>query len=198
MLPEGTVWDGGELNDRFAASGYPDADDRLLALGGGGLVSRGRLLIGGEGHGVIGPRRGAMDDDLSVRVGGGYGMFLLGYAVHREGGLDLFPLVGIGGGGLAVSIDERSAPTFDEILDNPRRGAQLASGQLLLNAGLGLDYTFRGESRRRGGPMVGIRGGYMFAPMTAEWVTGDGTLTGGPDAGFKGPYLRVVIGGGRR
>lgn len=192
--------DVSELNARFTAADYPAVDDRLLSLGGGGLVSRGRLLMGGEGHGVIGPRHSAQNDDLSVRVAGGYGMFVLGYALHRQGGLDVFPHIGLGGGGLSITIDERSAPTFDDVLENPRRGARIGSGQFLLNAGLGLDYTFRGQSRRarRGGPVVGVRAGYMYAPMTAEWVTGTGTLPGGPDAGFTGPYLRLVIGGGGR
>src|SRR5690606_24379633 len=154
--------DVGELNDRFAGAGYPSADRRYLSLGGGGLGSRGRLLIGGEGHGLIGPRRSSLDDAFSVRAGGGYGMFLLGYAAHRQGGLDVYPLIGFGAGGLSVEIEERSAPTFDEVLEDPRRGVRLNSGQFLVDAGLGIDYLFRTRPGTRArGPAVGVRFAYV-------------------------------------
>ena len=185
-----------ELNDRFDAADYPESDDLFLTLGGGGFMLRDRLVIGGEGHGVIGSSETTGDGAFRTRVGGGFGMIDIGYAVMERRGLLVYPMLGVGMGGMMVSINERSSPDFDDVLDQPRRGVNLVQGQFLLSAGLGIDHVF--ASRGRGGFAVGIRAGWTFTPIEHEWSFGSSDVADGPKAGFTGPYVRVNVGGGRR
>jgi opacity protein-like surface antigen len=184
-----------ELNERLGDAGHPDFDDVALTLGGGGFFRRGRLILGGEGHGVIGSSETTADGDLRTGLAGGYGLLNLGFAVVEHSGLLVYPLVGVGGGGMSLSIDERSTPSFDDILDDPRRGVRLNQAQFLLSAGVGVDQLFGGG---RGGIAVGLRAGWTFAPLDSEWSFSRNDVADGPEGGFDGGFIRLSVGGGRR
>ncbi len=183
------------LNGRLSRAGLPTRDDVLLTLGGGGFFYRNRLVLGGEGHAVLSSAEstGAFRSTLA----GGYGLFNVGYAVVARRGLLVYPLVGFGGGGLVVDIEERSAPTFDDVLGQPRRGSELVQSQLVLAAAIGADRVFA-RSNGRGGIAVGFRAGWTFAPDDGEWSLGRNDVANGPGGGLTGPFLRVSIGGGSR
>lgn len=194
----GAQWlDLDELNDRLVAAGYPEAEESFVTLGGGGYMMRNRFLVGGEGHGALSTSGSTSAGQFRTTVGGGYGMFNVGYAVWAYGGTLVYPMVGVGGGGLLVNIEERSSPDFDDVLDDPRRGVNLSNSQFLVSVALGVDHVFGGFGNR-GGLGVGIRGGWIFAPVEGDWMFGRNDVAGGPDAGFTGPFVRVSIGGGSR
>lgn len=191
-----SVIDIKELNSRLEAKQYSKLSDKFVSFGGGGHAIMGRLIIGGEGHGLIG--KGTATGDYKVSFNAGCGFFDLGYIVYSRRGLSLYPFLGIGGGGMSLKIVDRQTPTFDEALENPRRGTELASGSMLLNLSIGADYLFNlgGEQDAEGGLLLGIRAGYTFAPIKGEWKTDESTVSGGPEVGVEGPYLRLAIGGG--
>lgn len=182
------------LNERLTDAGYAEFDDVALTLGGGGFFRRGRLILGGEGHGVLGSSETTTDGELRSTLSGGYGLLDLGYAVVEGGGLLVYPMIGVGGGGMSLAIEERSTPTFDDVLEQPRRGVRLNQAQFLLAAGVGVDQLFGG----RRGVNVGLRAGWTFAPLDSEWAFGRNDVAGGPEGGFTGPYIRLSVGGGSR
>ena len=182
------------LNDRLSGAGYPTFASEMVSLGGGGYgVVANRLMLGGEGHGLLtadGSRRGR-----SVSVGGGYGLFNLGYLFRPASGLRAYPLIGLGGGGLQLEIESTgTADNFDAVLDDPNRSASVARASLLVNLGGGLEYQFGtpGEGRTA---RLGLRAGYMISALSSDWQLGDHSLAGGPDASLQGPFLRLTIGG---
>jgi hypothetical protein len=180
------------LNDRLRQAGYPTFPAEMLSVGGGGYgVVAGRLLLGGEGYGLIAPSRGYQG--RTVSVGGGYGLFTVGYQFRPTTDLRVHPLVGIGGGGLTLEIGSAGGQTFDDVLADPDRSATLERGSLLVSLGAGLEYRFR--ARSDGGPQVGLRLGYLLSPYDTDWTEGDTRLAGGPDASFQGPFVRVLFGG---
>jgi hypothetical protein len=193
-----------ELDERMRAAGYPALDRDFLSIGGGGLAVRNRLLIGGEGHGLISPSTTALQDRFRTRITGGYGVFDLGYLLVTGATIDLYPVVGIGGGGLSIEIIERGPVSFDDVLRDPGRSTRLTSGVLVLDASLGLTYRTTTAARRArpggtAGLALSIRGGYTLSPVRGEWqVDGVGDVAGAPDARLRGPYLRGSIGGWRR
>jgi opacity protein-like surface antigen len=193
----GAQWlDLDELNGRLVDAGYDEVDETFVTLGGGGYLIRNSFLIGGEGHGALSTSGSTTGNQFRTTVGGGYGMLNVGYAVFAEGGTLVYPMVGLGGGGLLVNIEERSTPDFDDVLDDPRRGVNLTNSQLLASVGLGIDHVFGGFGR--GGLGVGLRAGWLFAPVEGDWAFGRSDVAGGPDAGFTGPFVRLSIGGGSR
>lgn len=182
------------LNDRLRNAGYPTFASEMVSLGGGGYgVVANRLMLGGEGHGLL-----TADGSVggrNVSIGGGYGLFNLGYLFRPTTGLRAYPLLGLGGGGLLLDIEsEGTADSFDEVLDNPNRSASVGRVSLLVSLGGGLEYQFgtpgKGRSAR-----LGLRAGYMVSALNSDWQLDENSLAGGPDASVQGPFVRLTIGG---
>lgn len=183
----------GSLNNRLRASGYPSFDTRLLSLGGGGYRTiGGRFLLGGEGYGVLTPSNTSRGRRVSL--GGGYGLATIGYLAVAHSKWQVYPQVGAGLGGFSVRIGNADNAAFEDVLDDPNRESELNRGQFLLSLSLQGAYTFR--STNEGGFHVGLQAGYLFAPADGDWTLDGNSLDGGPEAGFDGPFLRLLIGGG--
>ncbi|MFB6248642.1 MAG: hypothetical protein ABEL97_08745 [Salinibacter sp.] len=182
------------LNDRLSGAGYPTFTSEMISLGGGGYgVVANRLMLGGEGHGLLtaeGARQGR-----NVSVGGGYGLFNLGYLFRPASSLRVYPMVGLGAGGLQLDIESAgTADNFDDVLNDPNRSATVGRAGMLISLGGGLEYQFGtpGEGRSA---RLGVRVGYMISALRSDWQLGDNALSGGPDASMQGPFLRLTIGG---
>jgi hypothetical protein len=192
------------LDRDLRTAGLPELERHYLTLGGGGLGTRGRFLIGGEGHALL----GASEDDAAgahqVSSGGGFGLFRVGFLAVSGESFDLYPLLGIGGGGMNVKIVERDAPTFGEVLADPERSSSLDTSMFLLDVSIAADYRVafgdRGDrddrGDRGGGLLLGVHAGYTFAPAHTSWkLDGINSVAGGPTFQIEGPYVRLAVGG---
>ena len=187
----------GNLNAQLAAKGYSQLSDNLFSFGGGGFGIINNFLLGGEGHGLYGTTVASGNYNLSLTAG--YGFFDLGYIVFSSESVSIFPIIGIGGGGITLDITNRNALTFDEILDEPGRMSKLSAGGFLMNFSIGADYIIdmgNNDNESNGGLAVGIIAGYTFAPMKGQWQMNQVTVSGGPEVGVDGFYIRLMIGGG--
>ncbi|TVP44416.1 MAG: hypothetical protein EA350_11580 [Gemmatimonadales bacterium] len=192
--------DVGGLNDRLAATGYPAFPSSVITVGGGGMGVHGGFLIGGEGHGLLGPEESTADGAFRTRLGGGYGMFTVGRDLFPGRPGSLYPQVGVGGGAMTLRIDERSTPTFEDLLENPRRSVEISRVSFLLMGALGGDYLLGvGSAGPDGaGVAVGVRVGYMAALGQRSWSSEVGSVAGGPDLSPTGPFIRFQVGAGAR
>jgi len=200
FMPGASILDLDNLNAKLQSTGYPSFSDNLFSLGGGGHSIINRFIIGGEGHGLM-----TSDKDFTLanrnyknKLDAGYGFFNLGYQIIANGGFSLYPLIGIGGGHLKLKITERASPSFDDVLANPNRSAELSTGGLLLHASLGFDHLvgMRRDGGRQGGFMLGLRAGYIFAPLKDDWRLNASEIAGGPELSVTGSFVRLMIGGG--
>ncbi len=193
----GIQWlDLSELNSDLRANGFKAFSKSDLTYGGGGYGIIGdRLLIGGEGHGFY------QEKSTSTHIqslGGGFGFFDVGYIVVKRWGFHLYPMIGIGGGGLSMRLTERAVLDFDDIMADPKREALLSMGSFMLQGAAGLDYMLKLGSipeMGEGGMLFGIRAGYTYSVSKTDWDMGDINISGGPDIGISGFYVRLVIGG---
>ena len=197
----GNQLDMDDLNVRMKDNGYTEFSDNYLSLGGGGhAIINDKIVLGGEGHALLGRTKSSTlgVTDYGSKLSAGYGFFDLGYMLLRAGGLDAYPLLGIGGGGISMNIIQSEIGSFDDILADPDRGAKLSTWDFLINIGLGIDYLYvlGGGEMGEGGLVLGLRGGYIFSPFEGDWKFEGETLPGGPDLGITGPYIRLTIGGG--
>lgn len=196
------------LNTALGAAGLPGFGQDFLTLGGGGFFTAGRFLIGGEGHGLLTGEESTPDGEFRTRLTGGYGMFNLGYQAWSDGALDIYPVLGIGGGGMQLEIIERSSPTFGGVLADPGTSTRLSSRALLLSASLGADWRFgadrparqpdddQEDDDGRGGWLVGVRAGWVWAPGDVTWELDRlNDVAGGPDAAPTGFHIRISVGG---
>jgi hypothetical protein len=187
-----------DLNARLEGAGYPHLDATVPVWGGGGYGRVGDFLLGLELHGGLDPSAAAGPRRTSLK--GGYGLTRARYVMPSLGGLTLYPAAGVGAGGLWLQIAEPGAPDFDDVLDNPLRGATLSTGiHLLLDLGVGLEYRIRatsGEGGRAGGVLLGAEAGYVFAPGDTSWgLDGLAEARDGPKLGIEGFYLWFSLGG---
>jgi hypothetical protein len=184
--------DLGPLNDRLSANGYPTFSTELLSVGGGGYrVVADRILLGAELTGLVTPNQGFQGRD--VFVGGGYGLFSLGYLFRPAPQLRAYPLAGFGAGGLVLTIGDDGAANFDDVLEDPNRSATLSKGSVLVSLGAGVEYQFGTPGGN--GVRLGLRGGYLLSALDSDWQLDQDRLSDGPDATMQGPFLRLTIGG---
>ncbi len=193
-------YDADETNAMLRSKGLPAiSEDEGQGGGAGFQYMRGRLVIEGNGEG-----RGSQTDGKQyiTSFGVGSGFVNAGYAFKKSGLLKVFPLVGVGGGGMSVSSKEQD--------DNGEAGEETESLELntaamLVNTGLGIDFTPR---IWRFGLLLGLRVGYNSVPDVKFTVGDENTeeeVAGEEMAGeevdenpldFSGPYLRFIVGGG--
>jgi hypothetical protein len=186
------------LNSSLRGAGYPELSSSFLTLGGGGFGGRGRWAFGGEGHGIIGRNRTTDDGAYRVSANGGYGLFRVAYATITRRHVDVYPSIGIGGGGMQLDIRGRSSPSFAEVLADPGRSARLSTGGLIVDVGVSADYRIHvpqpgGEPA---GPLVGVSAGWLGSPAVGEWdLDGLNSVAGGPTLRIEGFYARISLGG---
>lgn len=197
----GYAWlDVDALNESLSGAGYPSLEGTFRTLGGAGFGTHGRVVIGGEGAALLGSKETTTDGSLEIAPGGGYGLFRVGYLALRRGGLDVVPMVGVGGGGMSLDIRGRSAPTFEDVLNDPARSSHLSNGMFLLDAGMAVNYRIHIENREErdseGGLLVGIQAGYTFAPGNPSWtLDGINSVGGGPTLRVNAAYVKISLGG---
>jgi hypothetical protein len=187
-----------DLDRALGSAGLPSLSGDYLTLGGAGFGTRGRFLIGGEGHALLGRKETTPGGVRELSAGGGYGLFRVGYLAFTTGALDVYPIFGIGGGGTSLKIAERSVPTFDDVLTDPERSATLSTAVFLLDVAAAANYrvTMSEEDGRVGGFLLGVHVGYTFAPAQSSWtLDGINDVAAGPDFAVQGPYVRLSIGG---
>ncbi len=187
------------LNADLVGVGLPALERDFLTLGGAAYTVVGRFLFGAEGHAILGRDETTANAAREVSGNGGYGLLRVGYLAVSTAGIDVFPTVGIGGGGMGLSIVEQGAPTFDDVLTDPETAAHLSTRMFLLDAGLAANYRINSGGERGRGFLVGLQAGYTFAPGRTEWrLDGSNDVAGGPAFQIEGPYLRISLGGWAR
>ena len=188
-----------ELDDRLADRGYPTFGSSALAVNiGAHIILPGGLIGGAEWHGLI--IGDAAHQGRDVGIGGGYGTLGLGYVVELSPRVRIYPRLGLGGGGMGLWIQSDSVVGFDDVLADPQpvdrlRQPVLSTVTGVVDLGFGAEMLPGGWAR---GLMVGLRLGYLAAPFDADWELFDHTVSGGPGASIRGPYIRALIGVGWR
>lgn len=197
LLFEGRGIGLSELNASLKKNGgYSGFSNPVFSYGAGGHALINRLLIGGECHALI--EKSTAGVGRRAKLSGGYGLFNIGYVVHSEGGLDVYPFVGLGGGRIGLEIAGGQPASFEEIVAAPGRMSKLAVYGFIMTLNLGADSLIRigAGNGPGGGFVVGARTGFAWSPAKAEWEIPGLTISGGPDIGFTGFYFALLVGGG--
>lgn len=194
------ILDLDEFNTSLRQNGYPDFSGDLFSAGLGGHSTVNRFILGMEGHALITGKKNFTRANRNYQrsLEAAYGFLNIGYQVIRHAGFSLYPLFGLGGGGVMLKITDRTTTAFDDVLANPGRSAQLTTRGFLLHAALGFDYLVatRQSKNRTSGLVIGLRTGFNFAPRNGTWHLEESKISGGPEIGVTGPYIRLLLGGG--
>jgi len=204
----GPAWLGtGGLQDQLR---HPDVLGPSLDWSSGGVMTGGegaakirRLIIGGGGFGVLMPRMHADSGSARMVFGGGY--FRIGVVMAEAERHFITINGGIGGGGLAMELRNRSKTqwmAFDE--ENPLPPGfkeEYALAYVLYDINAGIKYLAaigRNEKRHsRAGFMIGLNIGTAIGIPVTDWTTDAVESSGAASPGnLVCPYVRITIGGG--
>ena len=187
----------GGMNTQLKESGYPELTNGSFSFGGGGHFVINNFIVGGEGHGLSGSK--SSNADYNLAIGGGYGFFNLGYILYHNPTVNIYPLLGFGGGGVTIGItDKNKIPgNFDALLENPARESYITNGGFMMNLSVGADFFIAGSKNENfsGGWIMGIKAGYIYNANN-NWYFDNQEIAGSPNGGISGPYVRLVLGGG--
>ncbi len=185
-----------ELNSRLQKAGFATFPEDYFALGGFGQGIVRNIIIGGEGHGLLG--EAVNGSGYKNRITGGYGFFNLGYVVMSSGNLLVYPMIGLGGGGISMRFtNTEQSLSFDDVMQNPQRESVLEKGGFMLHLTVGAEYLLNlSDKGNPGGFMVGVRLGYLWMPFSSGWEMHGREISGGPEVTLTGPYIRFFFGMG--
>ncbi len=182
-----------ELDEWLAGRGYRAFGRTAVTVGLGGyrILSSG-LMLGGEFNGLIMGEE--PHDGGEVGLGGGSATLGVGYMVNLSPRVRVYPRLGVGVGGMGLWVEHADTVDFEEVLSGetpvPAPETSLSRDGAVLDLGAGAEFLPRG----RGGPVIGLRAGYLAASFTGPWDSYERTAIGGPDASISGPYARVTVG----
>ena len=203
---ERTDWGG--LQDELTRTSFATLPTQRFTIGGGGYALRSHILVGGEAYASISdPVVSATD--RQVRALGGGGFMTLGYALVDRPQARLYPLVGLGGVGVMLDLEDPlglgigpnvNDPQFIDVMVNPGRRSRVSSGSLALLFGGGAEVLLgrrvNTARRRESGLLLGVRGGFTYRAVRSDWMLYDQRITGGPDVTGGGWFVRFTVGAG--
>lgn len=185
------------LNTAIAADSYAGFDGWTWGQGAGLYGVFRRFLVGGELQSFWGQLRTGGSE--SMRIDGGYGLFQFGYVAVANPSFQLYPYLGIGWGGMSLHASQKLNTLLSVSQGSNDQIRVLNGGNLLLDLGLGINYTVPMSPENGGdarGPSLGLRAGWLFAPGQTTWTSNELPVTGGPNAGPGGFYVRAMLGFG--
>jgi Outer membrane protein beta-barrel domain len=183
----------GELDDWLGARGFPTFGGSAVEIGLGAYrILPSGVMLGGEFNGLIIGEEA--HEGREVGLGGGYATLGVGYVVNLSPRMRVYPRLGLGVGGMGLWVDDPDTVAFEEVLEGGTpesdRETVLSRDGMVVDLGAGAEFLPRG----RGGPLIGVRVGYLAASFDSDWYSFEHAVTGGPDASISGPYLRMTVG----
>ncbi len=182
--------------NQFLPESFPEFSGDFLSIGGDGYFMYNNFVIGGNGQGLFGDNIKSGTQQASI--GGGFGFFQFGYDFLHKDNLKLYPLVGIGGGGIDMVFSTIGRFSAQDIQDRNTNEEYIQSniswGSVLFDLGIGFDYF--PEDDGKSSPRIGVRTGYILSPSKNDFTYAGGIITEAESYSFNGFYFRIVIGGG--
>jgi hypothetical protein len=181
---------------RFAPSAPAFSNSQLL-IGGEGHGIIGRMVIGGSGQGIIGNT--VRTDSLEISLGGGMGTFDIGYLLVSKDRLKFFPMIGIGSGGYGINISKNTNVSLAKVAEDPGWEIKINKSSFVVDFSINLNFipllTEDKNDNDIGGPMTGLKAGFIASPKSSTWSYAGGDVTGGPGFGINMVYVKLIVGG---
>ncbi|MFC1509410.1 hypothetical protein ACFL60_06975 [Candidatus Omnitrophota bacterium] len=185
------------LNAIMENKGFSPLSENMYGIGIGGFsIHENKFIFDGYASLYFSGHEKSTVGEVTYNssLSGSLGFYNAGYLIYSQRGINIFPVVGFGFGGMRIKIEDREKRTMQEILDNPRESTTKMSVGLLFNIALGIDKlyirTVKNDIGR--GLGFGFRIGYRTELLRTEWTN----VSDGPDVFFTGPYLNLTLCGG--
>jgi hypothetical protein len=184
------------FNTELARQGRGQLKKSMITLGVESWVRWNRIMLLAGSHTFVPVRSAATN--YTTESDGAYGTIDLGIPVILARKTLVYPLVGVGLSNTTVTLRRNGPvafnPDFRDIPSTGGRNIDITARNYQGHVGLGVDQIF--QSKWPNLLMsVGLRAGYMTRLGDTKWRSGPEDVTGAPELGLKGAYVRLTIGG---
>jgi hypothetical protein len=181
-----------ELNSKLDSSGISGFEPAGFSLAFGGHLEIRKLILEGGGSGLIWGENidnGLRTSLYAANINGHLGVNLL----PEDMIITLSPYAGLGLGmnGLRICNDKK---TLNQAIENSDPNVTIWQGSFLTQIGVAIDVVVASPDKQKG-YVVGIRGGYQFAPLLTSWYSDDTPITDVPDIKQSGVFVKLILGG---
>lgn len=186
-----------DMNTALHSSGYARFSENITGIGlGGHDIRKNRLVFEGFASWYFSRNKHSTVGNVKYTssLSGMLGCYNIGYLLYTHRNINVFPLLGIGFGGMKMTLNEREKRSFSDILEHPRESETDTGMMFLLNLALGVDRLFvmKSGTNSEKGLGAGIRLGYRYCFYNQDWPD----VTDSPEISFNGPYVSLTLGGG--
>lgn len=182
-----------DFNSVMTPNGYKRLKDYSFQFGFGWYSQYKRLIFNWELMGTHWPE-GKRETNAVLSVYGLNCLFDAGFDLVKGEAITLYPYLGTGFGQVFMSLGKKSVELGDVIAGNVIEN-RVWQRTMVLDAGLGLDFTHamkRGPGRKH---VIGLRVGYWYDPSRSkDWQLDQTKIENGPKLKMSGPYVRLTIG----
>jgi opacity protein-like surface antigen len=185
-----------ELNSKLKTHNYNEFENFATGYGGGLHFIISNWILGFDGMSSNFQNNESPDGEFRLSFNGGYTTFNVGYLMNPSSRLLIYPMLGLGSNKVNLRIQQNVRPSFDLVLEKPRRSTELTATNFLINLQVGGDYLISIFPETRTGIIAGLRIGYLYSPLDTKWDIYAIEIDDGPNVNFNGPYARIVLGTG--
>jgi hypothetical protein len=186
-----------------------DAFNTQLALQGRGLLKKTTYTLGVESwvrwdrvmliasSQQYLPVRAAATN-YTTETSGSQGSLSIGVPIVLARTTMLYPLAGVGLSNTTVTLRRNGTvafnPNFRDIPSTGGRNVDITARRYQAHIGAGLDQVFKPQWPNLL-MTIGLRAGYVAPIGDTKWRSGTEDVTGAPELGLKGAYVRLTLGG---
>jgi hypothetical protein len=185
-----------DFNNAIRPQGRGLLKKNTFTLGVESWVRWNRVMLLAGSHTYIPVRAPATN--YTTETSGAYGSIDLGVPIILARKTLVYPMAGVGLSNTTVALRRNGAVQFDSMFRNissvAGRNIDITARRYQAHVGLGIDQIFKPQWPNLL-MSVGLRAGYMAPLGDAKWRSGPESVTGAPELGLEGAYVRLTIGG---
>ncbi len=185
-----------KFNEQLAFRGRSLLKKEMFTLGVESWVRWNRVMLLAGSHTYLPTRAEATN--YATETSGSYGTIDIGVPIILARKTLVYPLAGVGVSNSTITLRRIGGlafiPDFRDITATGGRNVDITGRRYQGHVGVGLDRIFQPQW-----PNVlmsfGVRAGYMTALGDTRWRSGRESVTGAPEIGLEGAYVRLTLGG---
>jgi hypothetical protein len=127
-------------------------------------------------------------------LSGGNGLIKAGYTIVHNSLVALYPTLGLGGGGISISVSEG---VTDDALSLLQPGDNLHSAYMIADLALNTNFFMAPNKDKTSKLLLGFTAGYSLAPYTQRWEYGSQKIPELEKFAPEGFYLMFKVGWNR-
>jgi hypothetical protein len=185
-----------KFNEQLTLRGRSLLKKNMITLGVESWARWNRVMLLAGSHTYLPTRAEATN--YATETTGSYGTLDIGVPIILARKTLIYPLAGVGVSSSTITLRRIGTvafvPDFRDITATGGRNVDITGRRYQGHVGIGLDQIFQPQWPNLL-MSLGIRAGYMTPFGDTRWRSGRESVTGAPEIGLEGAYVRLTLGG---